>query len=88
MLPCRASPVPKQRLQHRRVSLAVRSRKESTVCAAAAVHTKTLKIGTRGSPLALAQAYLTRDLLKVGAVLLLLSFSEMDITEYALIGFA
>lgn len=26
--------------------------------------TKTLKIGTRGSPLALAQAYLTRDLLK------------------------
>ena len=26
---------------------------------------KTVKIGTRGSPLALAQAYLTRDLLKV-----------------------
>ena len=29
--------------------------------------TKTLKIGTRGSPLALAQAYLTRDLLKARA---------------------
>jgi porphobilinogen deaminase len=29
--------------------------------------TKTVKIGTRGSPLALAQAYLTRDLLKVNA---------------------
>lgn len=34
------------------------------VSASAAVATKTLKIGTRGSPLALAQAYLTRDLLK------------------------
>ena len=32
---------------------------------AAAVSTKTVRIGTRGSPLALAQAYLTRDLLKV-----------------------
>lgn len=32
---------------------------------AAAVSTKTVKIGTRGSPLAMAQAYLTRDLLKV-----------------------
>ena len=31
----------------------------------AAVATKTVKIGTRGSPLALAQAYMTRDLLKV-----------------------
>lgn len=30
--------------------------------------TKTLKIGTRGSPLALAQAYLTRDLLKASGV--------------------
>lgn len=29
--------------------------------------TKTLKIGTRGSPLALAQAYLTRDLLKASS---------------------
>jgi hydroxymethylbilane synthase len=34
---------------------------------ASAVQTQTLKIGTRGSPLALAQAYLTRDLLKVRA---------------------
>ena len=36
--------------------------------AAAAVETQkaTVKIGTRGSPLALAQAYMTRDLLKVG----------------------
>lgn len=33
-----------------------------TTCAVA---TKTVRIGTRGSPLALAQAYLTRDLLKV-----------------------
>ena len=32
--------------------------------AVAAVGTKTVKIGTRGSPLALAQAYMTRDLLK------------------------
>ncbi|GFR45952.1 hypothetical protein Agub_g7418 [Astrephomene gubernaculifera] len=31
---------------------------------ASAVATKTVKIGTRGSPLALAQAYMTRDLLK------------------------
>lgn len=43
-------------------------RRQATICAAAAVQTKTLKIGTRGSPLALAQAYLTRDLLKVGAL--------------------
>ncbi|CAL8467590.1 g7128 [Coccomyxa elongata] len=34
------------------------------VFAVAAVGTKTVKIGTRGSPLALAQAYMTRDLLK------------------------
>lgn len=34
-----------------------------------AVATDTLKIGTRGSPLALAQAYMTRDLLKVKAFL-------------------
>ena len=32
--------------------------------AAAAVTTETVKIGTRGSPLAMAQAYMTRDLLK------------------------
>lgn len=37
---------------------------------AAATQTKTVKIGTRGSPLALAQAYLTRDLLKVRRPLL------------------
>lgn len=35
------------------------------VVRASAVETKTLKIGTRGSPLALAQAYLTRQLLQV-----------------------
>ena len=34
----------------------------------AAVEVKTVKIGTRGSPLALAQAYMTRDLLKVKLV--------------------
>ncbi len=34
---------------------------------ATATAVKTLKIGTRGSPLALAQAYLTRDTLKVGS---------------------
>ena len=63
---CRAgSSMGKQQMQPRRVSLAVRSRQNATVVAAAAVQTKTLKIGTRGSPLALAQAYLTRDLLKV-----------------------
>lgn len=39
------------------------SRKACTVYAVA-TQTKTVKIGTRGSPLALAQAYLTRDLLK------------------------
>jgi hydroxymethylbilane synthase len=49
----------------RRVALAARSRQSVAVHAAASVATKTLKIGTRGSPLALAQAYLTRDLLKV-----------------------
>jgi hypothetical protein len=35
---------------------------------ASATVVKTVKIGTRGSPLALAQAYLTRDKLKAGAV--------------------
>ncbi|EFN51453.1 hypothetical protein CHLNCDRAFT_33052 [Chlorella variabilis] len=38
--------------------------RRGTAIVASAVATKTLKIGTRGSPLALAQAYLTRDLLK------------------------
>jgi hypothetical protein len=45
--------------------LRARSRKACPVFASA-VATKTVKIGTRGSPLALAQAYMTRDLLKVG----------------------
>lgn len=49
---------PKNVRAQRRVSAIVR--------ASSAVETQTLKIGTRGSPLALAQAYLTRDLLKVG----------------------
>ena len=55
----RARPQQQQRL-------AAPSRRASVVVsAAAATTTKTVKIGTRGSPLALAQAYLTRDLLKV-----------------------
>ncbi|GAB4816451.1 hypothetical protein N2152v2_003497 [Parachlorella kessleri] len=41
-----------------------KARSTLAVSAAAAVETQTLKIGTRGSPLALAQAYLTRDLLQ------------------------
>ena len=46
--------------------VAAPSRRSAVVVyAAAATTTKTVKIGTRGSPLALAQAYLTRDLLKV-----------------------
>lgn len=47
-----------------KVVLRVQSRKTCTVYASTATQTKTVKIGTRGSPLALAQAYLTRDLLK------------------------
>ncbi|KAL4423738.1 hypothetical protein ABPG75_001039 [Micractinium tetrahymenae] len=46
------------------VAAAVPRARRCAVVASAAVATKTLKIGTRGSPLALAQAYLTRDLLK------------------------
>lgn len=46
---------------------AVPRARRCAVVASAAVATKTLKIGTRGSPLALAQAYLTRDLLKASA---------------------
>lgn len=45
--------------------MAARSRKAVTVLAVSTA-VKTVKIGTRGSPLALAQAYMTRDLLKVG----------------------
>ena len=47
-----------------RVSTVSRARRVVKVCAASSVQTQTVKIGTRGSPLALAQAYLTRDLLK------------------------
>lgn len=43
------------------------SRKQCVVRAEVATKTATVKIGTRGSPLALAQAYMTRDLLKVRA---------------------
>lgn len=42
----------------------VRPARRVAVVYAVATQTKTVKIGTRGSPLALAQAYLTRDLLK------------------------
>ena len=42
--------------------------RRSCAVLASAVATKTVKIGTRGSPLALAQAYMTRDLLKVRAL--------------------
>ncbi|PSC70510.1 porphobilinogen deaminase [Micractinium conductrix] len=52
-------------VQHSGVAVVPRAaRRAVSVVASAAVATKTLKIGTRGSPLALAQAYLTRDLLK------------------------
>ncbi|PNH09734.1 Porphobilinogen deaminase, chloroplastic [Tetrabaena socialis] len=43
---------------------AFRVSRRSAHVVASAVATKTVKIGTRGSPLALAQAYMTRDLLK------------------------
>eukprot|EP00798_Chlamydomonas_sp_ICE-L_P029522 gene29522-5872_t len=43
---------------------APKSRSSGCVVLAAATAVKTVVIGTRGSPLALAQAYLTRDLLK------------------------
>eukprot|EP00878_Enallax_costatus_P000735 GHUV01000848.1.p1 GENE.GHUV01000848.1~~GHUV01000848.1.p1 ORF type:complete len:355 (+),score=102.49 GHUV01000848.1:88-1152(+) len=42
----------------------VRPSRKACIVYATATATKTVKIGTRGSPLALAQAYLTRDLLK------------------------
>ena len=44
-----------------------RKRRSMSVYAVAAVETKTVKIGTRGSPLALAQAYMTRDKLQAWA---------------------
>ena len=47
------------------VSRSSRGRQCQKVYAVAAVEVKTVKIGTRGSPLALAQAYMTRDKLKV-----------------------
>jgi hypothetical protein len=43
------------------------ARKACVVFADAKTAVRTVKIGTRGSPLALAQAYMTRDLLKVCA---------------------
>ncbi len=49
------------------VAVAMPRARRCAIVASAAVATKTLKIGTRGSPLALAQAYLTRDLLKASA---------------------
>eukprot|EP00877_Chromochloris_zofingiensis_P013876 jgi/Chrzof1/8742/Cz03g22200.t1_PBGD1[v5.2] len=52
--------------RQRAVVLRSHTRKAFTVYAATVVEQKTVKIGTRGSPLALAQAYLTRDLLKSG----------------------
>ncbi|WIA19963.1 hypothetical protein OEZ85_005841 [Tetradesmus obliquus] len=50
--------------QNRATRPAVRARPRTCRVIASATATKTVKIGTRGSPLALAQAYLTRDLLK------------------------
>lgn len=57
--------------------VARRSRKACTVYAVA-TQTKTVKIGTRGSPLALAQAYLTRDLLKVCSMLTVMVLALAD----------
>lgn len=54
----------------------VRPARKACVVYATATATKTVKIGTRGSPLALAQAYLTRDLLKVGRTKPLLSIGS------------
>ena len=51
-----------------RPAVAARSGRGARVLCQAATATKTVKIGTRGSPLALAQAYMTRDLLKVRVV--------------------
>ena len=53
----------------RRAKAGSSARRGASIVVAAAVATKTVKIGTRGSPLALAQAYMTRDLLKVRLVL-------------------
>eukprot|EP00887_Chlorella_sp_A99_P002512 scaffold6.g2512.t1 len=53
----------KQLLKHSSRCAAPRPR-AATAVRAAATAVQTLKIGTRGSPLALAQAYLTRDLLQ------------------------
>ena len=50
----------------RRVDLQSRSsRRAQQIVASAIAPPTTVRIGTRGSPLALAQAYMTRDLLKV-----------------------
>lgn len=45
------------------------SQPKSVAAAATEAPAKTLKIGTRGSPLAMAQAYLTKQLLQVAHVL-------------------
>ncbi|KAI3432617.1 hypothetical protein D9Q98_004163 [Chlorella vulgaris] len=58
-----SSSISGHQVQHSARVVMPRTRRSATI-AAAAVATQTLKIGTRGSPLALAQAYLTRDLLK------------------------
>ncbi|KAL6759093.1 porphobilinogen deaminase, dipyromethane cofactor binding domain-containing protein [Haematococcus lacustris] len=47
-----------------RVALPARSRRSCQVWAQVSTSVRTVKIGTRGSPLALAQAYMTRDKLK------------------------
>ena len=52
--------------------------------AAVEVQKATVKIGTRGSPLALAQAYMTRDLLKVGCQWFVLSKCLADSAEAVL----
>lgn len=80
----RSKPVSKQQQVLRRQHLQTqqccqssrqhRQRRNATICAAAAtaeLETKkaTVKIGTRGSPLALAQAYMTRDFLKASTSL-------------------
>ena len=54
----------KAKVQQRRTGAARVTAKRSAMVVRAAVDEPIVKIGTRGSPLALAQAYMTRDLLK------------------------
>lgn len=65
---CGGTPCSRRRtwLNDCRLATATRPSRKAVMVCAVATSTKTVKIGTRGSPLALAQAYLTRDLLKVG----------------------